>query len=140
MKKTQNLSLIALRKFAADLASKLSSKDHIIGLTGDLGSGKTTFAKAFAKSLGVKHKVKSPTFIISMRYPLKGRRGLYHFDFYRLTSRRQLESVGFEEILSQKNRLVLIEWIDKFPSLAKKCDLIINFKISGPNTRHVTIA
>jgi tRNA threonylcarbamoyladenosine biosynthesis protein TsaE len=138
-KKSRNLNLFQVRRLAYSLAKKLTSKDHVIGLTGDLGAGKTTFAKAFAKSLGIKHHIKSPTFVISCQYPFGEMRHLYHFDFYRLNDSKQLKPTGFPEILSGNNRLVLIEWADKFPSLAKQCDIIINFKIANKSSRHVTI-
>jgi tRNA threonylcarbamoyladenosine biosynthesis protein TsaE len=138
-KKFTSLSLPEIKILASRLAKSLTNKDYVIGLTGDLGAGKTTFAKAFAKSLGIKHRIKSPTFVISCQYPFGKGRHLYHFDFYRLNHSKQLKAIGFPEILSGKNRLVLIEWADKFPSLAKQCDIIINFKIAGESSRHVTI-
>src|SRR5690349_17342506 len=103
----RNLSQSALAKLATDLAKKISKTGGVIGLSGNLGAGKTTFTKAFAKSLGIK-SVKSPTFIVSQRYTLKDR-FLYHIDFYRLEQKEQLTPLGLNEILFRPN-LVLIEW------------------------------
>lgn len=125
----KNLDRSQVRKLAQNLAKEFAAKDTIIGLTGPLGAGKTAFAKDFAATYGIK-KVKSPTFIIGSLYPI-GNRTLYHYDFYRLNEIKQLEALDFEEILASKNRIVLIEWVEKFPQIAKQCDLIITFKIRG---------
>jgi tRNA threonylcarbamoyladenosine biosynthesis protein TsaE len=132
----QNLDLMDLKKLARRLASNARKKGLIIGLSGPLGSGKTTFAKAFALSLKI-NNLKSPTFIISQRYPFL-ERYLYHLDLYRLTNELQLTDLGLEEIFNHEN-VVLIEWIDKFPKLMKKCDLIISFKVKPNNKRDVQI-
>lgn len=137
MNEAQKLTLDSVRKLAADYAKKYRGKDVIIGLTGNLGAGKTVFAKAFGAALGIK-KIKSPTFIIVSNYVI-GKQKLFHFDFYRLHRPEQLDHLGFDEIIQSKNRIMLIEWVDKFPEIAKKCDLIINFKIVDNKTRDVQI-
>lgn len=124
--KYQNLSLGQVRKLAAELGKSVSRRGAIIGLSGNLGSGKTTFAKSLATGLGIKN-LKSPTFIVSQRYPHK-QRYLYHLDFYRLDDEKQLAPIGLTEILSSDN-IVLIEWVDKFPKIARKCDILISFQI-----------
>src|SRR6185369_14850747 len=82
--KATNLTLTEVQKLAQHLASKVTNKGLTIGLVGNLGSGKTTFAQAFARKLGIK-SLKSPTFIVSQRYNWKSTH-LYHLDFYRLTN------------------------------------------------------
>ncbi|HEX9503523.1 MAG TPA: tRNA (adenosine(37)-N6)-threonylcarbamoyltransferase complex ATPase subunit type 1 TsaE [Patescibacteria group bacterium] len=131
-----NLSLAQVRKLGARIGKKTAKKGSIIGLSGDLGSGKTTFAKALAMSLGIK-SLKSPTFIVSQRYPLK-ENFLYHIDFYRLDHPKQLLSLGLNETFSSNN-IVLIEWVDKFPQIMKKCDILINFLVKPNNKRDVII-
>jgi tRNA threonylcarbamoyladenosine biosynthesis protein TsaE len=85
----------------------------VILLSGDLGSGKTTFIKGFAKSFGIKEKeVISPTFIIYNKFSLKNF-FLYHFDLYRIKHKRELSALGFQDILRQKNAIILIEWAQK---------------------------
>jgi tRNA threonylcarbamoyladenosine biosynthesis protein TsaE len=107
-----------------------------MGLVGNLGAGKTTFAKSFAHALGVK-KVKSPTFIILADYKLRNKH-LYHADFYRLTHLDQLQIIGLADLLRFTNRIVLIEWVDKFPEIQKLCDIIFKFEINK-NLRDVKI-
>lgn len=135
--KPKSLDLEGVKKLAANLSLKYKNKDVVIGLIGPLGAGKTYFTKCFALSLGIK-KVKSPTFVIGSQYQISQGK-LYHFDFYRLDEPKQLEALELNEILNSSNRIVLIEWVDKFPELAKKCDLLITFEITGKNTRNVTI-
>jgi tRNA threonylcarbamoyladenosine biosynthesis protein TsaE len=138
MEKLMNLTETQVRKLAETLAKEHSKSDLIIGLIGPLGAGKTTFVKNFTKTLKIKG-VKSPTFIIGNVYPYS-KRNLYHFDFYRLADEKQLSVLGFDEILGAKNRIMIIEWVDKFPKIQKLCDMIINFEVAGRNLRHVTIS
>jgi tRNA threonylcarbamoyladenosine biosynthesis protein TsaE len=137
MRTLKNQTLKEVQNLAQVLAKKYRHKDVVIGLVGPLGAGKTTFAKSFAAKLGIR-KAKSPSFIISNVYPI-GKRKLHHFDFYRLANQKQLAAVEFDEILAGINRLMLIEWVDKFPELAEKCDLILTFEVVGKNKRNVTI-
>jgi tRNA threonylcarbamoyladenosine biosynthesis protein TsaE len=133
----KNLTETQVKDLAFDLALEFKGKDAVIGLSGDLGAGKTTFAKTFAQALGVK-KLKSPTFIIVAQYQLKKQK-LYHADFYRLTHLDQLQALGLADIFASGKRLILIEWVEKFPSIKKQCDLVIEFKIKGHNKRDVKI-
>ena len=92
----------------------------VVGLSGDLGTGKTTFTQFIAKNLGIKTKVKSPTFVIMKRYTLtptlsrreRGHRykNLFHIDAYRLKNEKELLHLGWEEIVSNPKNLIFIEW------------------------------
>lgn len=133
----RNVNLTQLDKLASSLAKTLGKRGAIIGLVGALGSGKTTFVKHFAAALKIK-KTKSPTFTIINTSKIN--HNFYHLDLYRLTNYSKLESLGFEEIVSNPHHLVLIEWADKFTELKKYLDLTITFEFgSRPNQRHVTI-
>ena len=134
--KHSNLPLSAVQKLARDIAKKVVKTGGVIGLSGNLGSGKTTFTKAFAKQLGIK-RIKSPTFIVSQRHPLKNK-FLYHLDFYRLDRPKQLAPLGLSEILKPLN-IVVIEWIEKFPSIKRKCDILINLKVTEKDHRDVNV-
>jgi tRNA threonylcarbamoyladenosine biosynthesis protein TsaE len=90
------------------LASKLANlvePQHTITLEGDLGAGKTTFTQAFAKQLGVKRTVNSPTFTIMKQYT--GRIPLNHLDVYRLEDSE--EDLGWEEIF-YGDAVTIVEW------------------------------
>ncbi len=84
----------------------------VIALVGDLGVGKTVFAKGFAKGLGITEPITSPTFTIVCEYE-EGRLPLYHFDVYRIEDFEELFEIGFEEYL-YGNGVCLVEWADKF--------------------------
>ncbi len=92
------------KDIAKNLASQLSP-GQIVLLSGDLGAGKTVFAKGFAEGLGIGQDITSPTFTIMNCYENK----LNHFDLYRLNSVDELLAVGAEEEL-YGNKISLVEW------------------------------
>lgn len=104
----------------------------VVALIGDLGTGKTVFAKAFAKELGVKEEVISPTFNIIKTYQIKDNkkndRVFCHVDAYRLNSYQELLEIGIEEYLNDDNTIVLIEWADKVEELLPKNTQIIRIE------------
>ena len=98
------------------------SKATVVGMYGDLGTGKTTFIQHFAKEAGVKKKVHSPTFSIMQRYLLKHKdlKNLFHIDAYRLKNEKELLSLGWDKILDDPENLVFIEWPEKVKSIMPK--------------------
>jgi tRNA threonylcarbamoyladenosine biosynthesis protein TsaE len=92
---------------AAALGEMLRVGDLVV-LVGDLGAGKTTFAKGVARGLGVTEPVTSPTFTIVQEY--NGRVPIAHVDVYRLDRLQELHDLGFDEMLDV--RVVLVEWGD----------------------------
>ena len=95
-----------------EFASTLES-GSVLGLIGDLGAGKTHFSKGIVEGLDSDDLVTSPTFSLVNEYR-GGRLPVFHFDFYRMESIDELESVGWEEYLDQEG-VLLVEWADKFP-------------------------
>ena len=92
------------------IAKKLgekAKKGDIYCLEGELGTGKTVFAKGFAKGLKIEEIVDSPTFTIVKEY--QGREKLYHFDVYRIEDVEELQEIGFSEMISG-DAVCLIEW------------------------------
>ncbi|MBI4117406.1 MAG: tRNA (adenosine(37)-N6)-threonylcarbamoyltransferase complex ATPase subunit type 1 TsaE, partial [Parcubacteria group bacterium] len=132
------------RKLAGELASRLAGlKPHlarqknkalILALSGELGSGKTTFIKGFSKALGIKEKILSPTFVLIHRHKIKktGFKNLYHIDAYRLKSGKSLLELGVKEILGNPENIVLIEWADRVRKIIPKNALWIQLKHSDP--------
>ena len=95
---------------AKELASEVNSS-LLIGLSGELGSGKTVFAKGFAEELEVKELVTSPTFLGINEY-YSGRIPFIHMDFYKKVIAK--EKI---DLYIRKNSIILIEWIDNFSSV-----------------------
>ena len=83
----------------------------VIGLSGDLGAGKTRLVKGIARGLGITARVHSPTFTLVNEYG-GGRLRLFHLDLYRLETRGQMVSAGLEEFL-QPDGVTVIEWAEK---------------------------
>lgn len=117
----------AARMLAEELQASRPGRDAcIIALSGELGAGKTTFAQGFAAALGVKEKIKSPTFVLMKIYALtKSQRfkHLVHLDCYRLQNSKDLIRLGVTEILRDRDAVILIEWADRVKKILP-CDAI----------------
>jgi tRNA threonylcarbamoyladenosine biosynthesis protein TsaE len=108
-------------RVAASLAKLLGAGD-LIGLEGDLGAGKTSFARAAIYGLGVdpNEAITSPTFALIHHY--EGRLPIVHADFYRLMSESELEELGVEEMLCG-GYVMFVEWGRKFADFALRVTL-----------------
>jgi len=127
----------ATKALAAWIAKKIlrgkpEKNARVIGLVGDLGSGKTTFIQGFIKALGVKTRIVSPTFLIFRPYPLPKRaknfRMAIHADLYRIHSSKELTKLGFKELLGNPQNIILIEWADKIKKFLPKNTLWIKLE------------
>jgi len=110
---------------------------EIIGLSGELGGGKTTFVKGLAKGLGIKEIVASPTFVLIKDY---GK--LVHIDLYRLLGKAEIESLGLSDYLGQKDKICVIEWAEKIKKWlaelpAKK--IWVEFEYVDEHTRKIKV-
>lgn len=118
---------------AQDIASDIFP-GMVIGLSGDLGSGKTTFTKYFAKAMGVNDSVNSPTFTLLKTY--QGQLDLYHMDVYRL------EGIGYDYELDDfifGSGVSVIEWYTYIEEMLPKEMLTITFTLIGETKRDVVI-
>ena len=121
-----------------ELAQNIESEkffNMVICLNGDLGSGKTVFAKGFASAMGIDEVITSPTFNIVKEYT-SGEMPLFHMDVYRLDE-TDVE-IDFAEYFVKKG-VTIIEWSDMIKDVLPEERLEINFKIIGENTRLVII-
>lgn len=123
------------KKLARSLSYSLKVKD-VIGLIGDLGSGKTTFVKGLAKGLKIKEEeVISPSYVLMREY--KGKVPLYHLDLYRLNYLEEVELLGYQDYF-YGDGITCIEWADKIMPLLPKNYLKIVFKALNPDKRKIT--
>lgn len=126
------------KQLAAALSGKI--KQGVIALTGDLGAGKTTFVQGFARGLGIKEKVISPTFIIVRQHKIPGtKKMLFHIDLYRLEDENSLLSSGIKDLLNDPKNLVLVEWAEKAKKLLSKKTIQINFETLDSGKRKITL-
>jgi tRNA threonylcarbamoyladenosine biosynthesis protein TsaE len=121
----------------------------VIGLEGDLGGGKTTFLQGFARGLGIKQKILSPTFIIMRKFKIpirvyslsNSRRfaSFYHIDCYRIGKLKEILDLGFKEIISNPKNIVAIEWADRIGQIIPKETFWIKFEIVNKNQRKIML-
>ena len=113
----------------------------VVSLAGDLGAGKTTFCKGFARGLGINENITSPTFTLMNEYA--GGKKLYHFDLYRLSDTEEFRASGFEEYfdLTRLDGITVVEWASNCPGILPARHIAV--RISKPDlttdAREVTI-
>lgn len=110
-------------------------------LTGDLGAGKTVFAKGFAAGLGITKEVTSPTFTIMHIYD-EGRLPLYHFDVYRIDNAEDLMDTGSDEYF-YGNGVCLVEWADRIADFLPDNSISVEIKKdyeNGDDIRHIEVS
>ena len=134
-----DISRAQLEAFAAALAALVRQRD-VITLSGDLGAGKTVFARAFIRSLTDENEdVPSPTFTLVQTYDTSTDPALtvWHFDLYRLKSAQEIYEIGFEEALA--DGVSLIEWPERAERLLAKDRLEIQIQIPIEKTDKRTL-
>ena len=142
MKTVVSKSLKDTEKLAKEWLASLSPSDDsalVVGLYGNLGAGKTAFTQAVARELGVTDIVNSPTFVIEKIYETKhpAFKRLVHIDAYRLESASELQKLNFEELVSNRNNLILIEWPEKVKEILPEDHVRINFTFVDEGTRKI---
>jgi tRNA threonylcarbamoyladenosine biosynthesis protein TsaE len=133
-----------------DVSDKYADKDEalVVGLSGHLGAGKTAFVKAVAKALEIKEEVTSPTFVLmkiyeidpnNQRSMINGQipwRRLIHIDAYRLERPEELEALDWEDLVADKNNLIMIEWPENVGLEKSGLSILLKFEIRN-NEYHV---
>ena len=113
---------------------------HLVLLSGDLGTGKTTLVKGIAEAFGAAERddVNSPTFTLVHEY--RGPKNcIFHIDLYRIETERELATLGIEDLLHEDGSLLLIEWGEKFPRLTRDRDVEIAIERVGPDARKFVV-
>jgi len=121
-----------------ELAKQLAESfhgDEVVCLTGELGAGKTVFAKGIASGLGLKdtHQVCSPSYTLLNIY--QARVPIYHFDLYRLEGEAEIRDLGFEDYIGAG--VVIIEWAEKITFPLEAIQVMI--EVGGDDIRTIHI-
>lgn len=126
-----------------ELAKKIAQKikHGVIALTGELGAGKTTFVQGFAKGVGIKDRIISPTFVLIREHKIpNSKKILYHVDLYRLESKVIAKDLGLKDFWSYPKNLVLIEWAEKIGKDLPEKTTYVKFEKKNEKERLITIS
>ena len=128
------------RKIGSDLTSGKGGC-RIFALTGNLGSGKTTFVQGFAEGLGVTSRIISPTFILMKTYKLQSGLNFYHLDLYRLENslKQEIENLGLTDLWQNPLNIIIIEWAEKIKDLMPRGTCWVKFETMNENERRINI-
>ncbi len=132
-------SIEETHEIASELAQKVlkEEKPVIILLRGEIGAGKTTFARGFLRRFGIR-RVRSPTFNIIHQYRVEDL-NLYHIDLYRL-SPQEVERLEVWDIVSEGNSIVLVEWYEHAPGDLFDRYWLVEIEMVDENTRKIRIS
>ena len=133
-------SELELEALAASFARALKAArvwPLVIGLRGDLGSGKTTWVRAMLRGLGYEGRVPSPTYTLLEQYAC-GDLSVVHLDLYRLRGGEELENLGLRDWLAEPKRWIAVEWPERAPELAARCDVTLTLAILPSGGRRLT--
>jgi tRNA threonylcarbamoyladenosine biosynthesis protein TsaE len=108
----------------------------IICLSGELGSGKTTFAQGFLQGLKIKGPYTSPTFVVMKQYKLAKNKNAYHIDAYRIKE-KDILNLGWEEMIQNQENIILVEWAERIQKIIPANSLQIKFKWINENEREI---
>lgn len=130
----------ACAHFAQALAAQPDIVHARLELHGPLGAGKTTFVRHLLRALGVRGRIKSPTYTVMEPYRVTGPSGqpldIAHFDFYRFTDPREWEDAGFRDVFAQPG-LCLSEWADKAHPWLPPPDVSLHIILQSDDTREL---
>ena len=127
---------IAATQSLAKRIAPLLKKGDVIALKGELGAGKTEFARAFLHELGAEGDVPSPTFTLLQTYEVKGLL-VSHFDLYRLKSANELDELGWDDALA--DGVTLVEWPERAEGRLPPNRLTLRFALAKNNVRNCVI-
>jgi len=125
------------KSFIKEIGKGNKNTATVLALYGDLGVGKTTVTKEIAKQLGILEKVVSPTFVIMKIYKTNDKKfkNLIHIDAYRLEKSKEIEQLGFEDLVKNKDNLIIIEWPEKVEEYLPSNTYKIILEHKGDTTR-----
>lgn len=124
------------RQLGESFASTLKGGE-ILCMEGDLGAGKTTFTQGLLRGLGAEGPYTSPTFVVMKEYKTP-KRNIYHIDAYRVRA-DDILALGWEEIISDKNNIVIVEWPERIRDILPENCLWLKFEWIDENKRKITL-
>ena len=124
--------------FAQALAGAPAVRDAFIALHGDLGAGKTTFVRHLLQALGIRGRIKSPTYAVVEPHEAPDGLPIFHFDFYRFSDPREWEDAGFRDLFAGPG-LKLAEWPDNAAGHLPAADLTLRIETMTDDIRHATL-
>ena len=143
--KVLSKSVEETEKVAKNFIDKISmgvyDKALVVGLYGDLGSGKTTFTQSIAKIFGITEDITSPTFVIEKIYPIDHAKftNLVHIDAYRLDSAKELLVLDWERTVGDAKNIIFIEWPERVAEILPGNHAKILFKFISEFEREIEI-
>ncbi|MCF7816183.1 MAG: tRNA (adenosine(37)-N6)-threonylcarbamoyltransferase complex ATPase subunit type 1 TsaE [Candidatus Pacebacteria bacterium] len=142
--KTRRISILAeLNEVAKEVLALCGKKDGaaVIGLSGDLGVGKTAFTKEIAHVLKIQEEITSPTFVIMKSYAIREHpffKTLIHIDAYRIETDDEMRVLDFGGLLTDATKLICIEWPENIQELLPKDMCVVSFILNKDETRDIT--
>lgn len=141
------VSTRSLSKFAKEVFESLNKmppvkRARLVILSGNLGSGKTTFTQNLAKFFGIRAHVLSPTFVFVHEYKASSASPfskIIHVDAYRMETKRDVIAAGVNGYLRDPKNLILIEWGERIKRWLPKEDLMIEFRHHKPRLRKIRV-
>lgn len=136
------------------LKTQPKEKAFVLGLEGGLGGGKTIFLQGFARGLGIKQKILSPTFVLIKRFRIRSvirpsalsnggaktkRKYFYHIDCYRIEKPKELLALGFKKIISNPQNIVAVEWAERIKKILPKDAFILRFQFVNKTKRKIVV-
>ncbi len=142
MKKITDID--SLQIYAREFLESLSTQDDgatIIKLSGDLGVGKTAFVKACARELGIEDDITSPTFVIQKEYLVEKKtfpfHRLVHIDAYRLESAKELEYLGWNDLIKDPMSIICIEWPEQVSGIQSPGAIDVHIQIDSDHKSRI---
>jgi len=125
----------------ADCLKSGNATWQVLALTGELGAGKTTFVQGFAKGLGIKKRILSPTFVMMRSYKLRNLpyKNFYHVDLYRAEGEKDIKNLGLKEIFFDKQNIIVVEWAERIKNALPKNTCWLKFEYEKETKRKITI-
>lgn len=121
-------------------AARLGSGGAALALTGDLGTGKTTWTRGLARGLGLELPIRSPSYTYRFDYVLPDGRQLVHADLYRVPEGADVGTLGLDELVGDGRTILVIEWAERLPFALPTGAWQLAFSVAAGDTRTLTLS